>query len=222
MRLGRLKETKGMAIRKKVIRRFIVNGKEYESLEDMPDDIRRGIEKAMAKETRTKAKPRFEMSSGIVVNGKEYDSIEEMPPDVREIYEELKEAIESGEMTDDAVSLAGEDITSKNLYSKAISYSGPGPIGPQSSFLSFPRWVKTGLFFIAVIMALYFLIHINIVPRLLTLLEPSGDYQVYFYRDADGDGRGNHEEWILGKMDEEAPAGYTVVVGDCDDHDPNK
>jgi hypothetical protein len=213
-----------MAIRRKVIRRFIVDGKEYKSLEEMPDDIRRGIEKAMAKVTHTKLKPRIITSSSpiIVVKGKEYDSIEEMPPDIREIYEEVKEAIETDEMTDDAVSLAGEDITSKKLYSKAMSYSGPGPIGPQSSLLSFPRWVKTGLFLIAVIMALSFLIHINIVPRLLTFLEPSGDYQVYFYRDADGDGRGNHAEWILGKMGEEAPAGYTVIVGDCDDHDPNK
>jgi len=211
-----------MAIRKKAKTRYIVDGKEYKSLEEMPDDIRRGIEKAMAEEAHTQAKPKMIISSRFVINGKEYDSIEEMPPDVREMYERVVEALATGETNDHTVSPADEDITSKNLYSKEISYRGPGPIGPKSSFLLFPRLAKIGLFLIAVILALYFLIRADILPSVSILLQPSGDYQVYFFRDADGDGRGNSEEWILGKGGEEPPVGYTVSVGDCDDHDPNK
>ena len=60
------------------------------------------------------------------------------------------------------------------------------------------------------------------IPGFSNLFKLNGDYQIYLYRDADGDGRGNPEKWILGKMGEDPPLGYTVVVGDCDDHDPNK
>lgn len=51
---------------------------------------------------------------------------------------------------------------------------------------------------------------------------PEGGYEVYCYRDADGDGRGNPEERILIREGDTPPKGYTVVAGDCDDHDPNK
>ena len=205
-----------MAIQIKIKRKFIVNHKKYQSLEEMPDDIRQAIEKTM---TNSEPNTRRKTETKIVVNGKEYDSIEEMPPDIREQYEKAIKALRTSKMNHDEVLLADEGMSSGNLHKKTISYGGPGPIEPQSSF---PRWVITGLVFIAVIMTLYFLIHFKIAPAHLNFLRPSGDYQVYFYRDADGDGRGNPEEWILGKMNEEPPPGYTVVVGDCDDHDANK
>ena len=50
--------------------------------------------------------------------------------------------------------------------------------------------------------------------------EPS--YQVYVYRDVDGDGRGNPS--IKKTINQGVPvlSGYTVVVGDCDDNDSSK
>lgn len=95
----------------------------------------------------------------------------------------------------------------------------PGPIEPKPFF---PHWVIAGFIFIGVIMTLYHLSHFKNAPVSLNFLRPSGDHQVYFYRDADGDGRGNPEEWILGKRKEGPPPGYTVVAGDCCDHDPSK
>lgn len=205
-----------MATKIKVKRKFIVNNKKYRSLEEMPDDIRQRIEKAM---TNSEPNTRLNTETKIVANGKEYDSIEEMPPDIRELYEKAIKTLGTSKMSHDKVSLADEGMSWANPHKKTISYGGPGPIEPQPSF---PRWVINALVFIAVMMTLYFLIHFKIAPAHLNFLRPSGDYQVYFYRDADGDGRGNPEEWILGKMNEEPPPGYTVVVGDCDDHDPNK
>ena len=79
-----------------------------------------------------------------------------------------------------------------------------------------------GFVLIAVIMTLYYLSHLKSAPVSLNLLRPSRDHQVYFYRDADEDGRGNPEEWILGKKSEGSPPGYTVVAGDCYDQDPTK
>ena len=93
---------------------------------------------------------------------------------------------------------------------------------PQTPFWSHYRWLILGAVLVGVFTGLYFLNHSIIVPRVLKFLEPSGDYKTYFYRDADGDGRGSPEEKIIGKWGEEPPQGYTDVVGDCDDHDPNK
>ena len=73
-------------------------------------------------------------------------------------------------------------------------------------------------------LALLFLLFILVkrFPGLMTIVQPRGGFQCYFYLDADGDGRGNPEYKILGKVRQEPPPGYTVVVGDCDDNNPNK
>ena len=59
-------------------------------------------------------------------------------------------------------------------------------------------------------------------PALIDTTTPQGGYQCYFYRDADGDGRGNPEMKLLGKLGETPPAGYTLTPGDCDDNDPKR
>ena len=145
-----------------------------------------------------------------------------MPPDIRELYGKAIKALRTSKMTHDDGSLEGEGMSSGNLRKKAISYSGPGPIEPQSSFSFYGRRLIIGAVIIGLITGLYFLMRIKIAPAAFKFLETSGDYHVYFYRDADGDGRGDHTKKILGKLGEEPPVGYTVVVGDCDDHNPNK
>ena len=58
-----------------------INGREYGSLEEVPQELRHTVEDALAK-----ASPG---SSGrITVNGVSYDGPDEMPPDVRRLYEE--------------------------------------------------------------------------------------------------------------------------------------
>jgi len=76
------------------------------------------------------------------------------------------------------------------------------------------------IFGVAFLFLLFILI--KLFPGLIKIVQSQGGFQCYFYRDADGDGRGNPEKWILGKVGEEPPIGYTVVVGDCDDNNPNK
>lgn len=208
-----------MGIQIKVTKKIIGKSKRYRSLEEVPDDIRQAIEKAM-----THSDPDTQLNTEIktVVNGKEYNSIEEMPPDVRELYDKAVKALRTGKMTPDQAPIAGQGMSSGNLHKKAIGYRGPGPIEPQSFFSSFSRWVIIGLVFLAAFTGFCLLLHTKILPGLVGLLQPSGGYEVHFYRDADGDGRGNPQEKILGKLGEEPPVGYTVVVGDCDDHNPNK
>lgn len=142
-----------MAIQIKVIKKIISKGKKYQSLEEMPDDIRQAIEKAMTDDGLT-SQPNTETK--IVVNGTEYNSIDEMPPDIRELYEKAIKALRTRELTHDEVSLAGDGM-SGNLHKRAISYRGPEPIEPQSFFSSFLDWLIWGALILAVITVLYFL-----------------------------------------------------------------
>ena len=68
-------------------RRFIVNGREYASVEEMPEDIRHAYEQAMASMGREAhgvnlAGPQ----TRVVFNGEEYGSLDEMPEDIRQLY----------------------------------------------------------------------------------------------------------------------------------------
>lgn len=70
-------------------RRFVIAGKEYTSVEEMPPDIREAFEEAMA--SRTADPDAAKTKTRIVFNGEEYESTDDMPPDLRRFYEELLE-----------------------------------------------------------------------------------------------------------------------------------
>jgi len=71
-----------------VKRRIVINGREYSSLDAMPEELRRVYERAVSAHGDPEggggapaAKTR------IVIDGREYGSTEEMPPGIRAIYE---------------------------------------------------------------------------------------------------------------------------------------
>ena len=145
-----------MAIQIKLIKKLRGNRKKYRSLEEMPDDLRQAIERTMTtgdpnKQQNTETK--------ITVNGKEYDSIEQMPPDIRELYVTAIKALKTSKSTDEEFSFSGEGVSWGSLPKKTISYSGPGPIEPETSLSSFHRGLIIGALLVAVIAGLYFLIH---------------------------------------------------------------
>ncbi len=80
-----------MKLNVNVKRKFRINGKEYGSLEEMPEDVR-----AIALKTMDRpGTPSGEAQSGsskIVFNGVEYASIDEMPTYARNLYEQAVEA----------------------------------------------------------------------------------------------------------------------------------
>lgn len=65
----------------KVVRKIIVNGVEYHSLEEMPPDVREKYQKALGAELR----------SGVSLNGQQYDSLESLPPDIRKTISDAVE-----------------------------------------------------------------------------------------------------------------------------------
>lgn len=58
---------------------YKINGQEYDSLEDVPAEIREALWQAA---TASSAVP-----TRITVNGVEYDNAEAMPPEIRSLYE---------------------------------------------------------------------------------------------------------------------------------------
>jgi hypothetical protein len=63
------------------------NGQDYASGEEMPADVRRAYEQAMASLKISGGVQGGRSSTKILLNGMEYGSVEEMPTDVRQLYE---------------------------------------------------------------------------------------------------------------------------------------
>lgn len=77
-----------------VKRKYKFNNKEYNSLDEMPPDVRTIFEKAAAEKLGgygINASPKTK----IVFNGTEYESIDKMPADIRKLYEDIMKASES-------------------------------------------------------------------------------------------------------------------------------
>ena len=80
-----------------VKRTFKINGKEYNSTEEMSAGLRETFKKAMA--SHADSARRIDPAAArtkIVFNGTEYESIDAMPQDVRQLYEKILKAAETG------------------------------------------------------------------------------------------------------------------------------
>jgi hypothetical protein len=89
-----------MGIKVTINKKFIVNGKEYRSLDEMPQNIREAYEKALSVSAGggLPVGPPG-VTARITFNGKSYAGVEEMPADVRQAYESLMAAVEGGKET---------------------------------------------------------------------------------------------------------------------------
>ena len=77
----------GMEFNVNIKRKIKVNGKEYDSLEEVPEQFRQTVQHALD----SAGAPGVHRK--ITVNGVGYDSVEAMPPDERRLYEDaLKKA----------------------------------------------------------------------------------------------------------------------------------
>jgi len=98
-------------------RLIVIDGKIYNSVDEMPEDVRRNYENAMRQSggnpndasnplgflealtdisNKTSTSNVFS-SSRIVINGKVYNGIDELPPDIRTEYEQAISAIKDGD-----------------------------------------------------------------------------------------------------------------------------
>jgi hypothetical protein len=81
-----------MKISFKVNRKITYNGKEYASVDELPETVRHAYENAMG--TGTAGETESQTSKlRLIVNGKEYSSVEEMPAEIREAYQTAMSAV---------------------------------------------------------------------------------------------------------------------------------
>jgi hypothetical protein len=147
-----------MGLTLNVKRKFIINGKEYNSVEEMPPELREAYEKAVSSGSGVEfQKPQVSLKTKIVFNGKEYDSLHAMPGDVRGVYQSVMKAAETGEASPEMLSAALGDGLTLTPQGQALhtSFGLPKPIEPASSFS--PRWVIAGLALLGFVFALYYL-----------------------------------------------------------------
>jgi hypothetical protein len=79
-----------------VKRKFKINGKEYNSIEEMPDDIREAFKKAIGSQADPGDKIKHQaIQTKIIFNGTEYDSIDAIPQEVRQLYEKVLKTAEN-------------------------------------------------------------------------------------------------------------------------------
>ncbi|HEU5397692.1 MAG TPA: hypothetical protein VFV77_00310 [Gammaproteobacteria bacterium] len=70
---------------------IVVAGRSYNSVEEMPAEVRRVYDLAVAARNEGEDHDRLK----IVFNGQEYESLDKMPPDVRKLYQTQQVAMET-------------------------------------------------------------------------------------------------------------------------------
>lgn len=156
-------------IRSEVSHKYIINGKEYTRLEDVPEEFRALLQKAEDEALQGKVSgdadaPQFQVSKEItkyVVNGKEYERVEDMPENVRKIFEDKNQ---------NGIPDILEDTGLKTEFKKEINFSvkketkpsSHAPSGMKDPFA--PPQQEIGKFIIFVLMMLglfvyYFALH---------------------------------------------------------------
>jgi hypothetical protein len=147
-----------MNVNVNVKRKYKINGKEYNSIEEMPPDIRNACEKAMASKSGLgqQANPGA-MKTKIIFNGTEYQSIDAMPQDVRQLYEKVLKAAETG--TAPANIITAGDISGMQAGPKTYGTTNMGNMGKPAKIepTAFsPRILIIGVLLITLIILLYF------------------------------------------------------------------
>jgi len=80
-----------MSVKINFKRRIVVNGREYASVEEMPQNVRMVYDAALAKAGGTSF--RIASSGGIRFNGREYARADDMPPEERRLYDLAMQAV---------------------------------------------------------------------------------------------------------------------------------
>ncbi len=148
-----------MNININVKRKFKINGKEYNSIEEMPDDLREIFKKTMGSQTGTVLTTSHAAErTKIVINGTEYDSVDAIPQDVRRLYENALKGAETGAVLHeiDVAGIYSGIMTGSKTPETARTGELRRPIKVESSFS--PRALILGILAAALILLLYYLV----------------------------------------------------------------
>ena len=111
-----------MGIEVNVTREFVVNGKTYRSLEELPPEFREALRGALASQ---QGESKAGVCREVIVNGKRYDDARAMPDGVREMYAVAMQCIGPGKGAPAAKPAAGlQPIVPQGSSSRSLMLGG--------------------------------------------------------------------------------------------------
>jgi hypothetical protein len=148
-----------MNININVKRKFTINGKEYYSIEEMPDDIREIFKKTIGSQSGLGHEiGHTAVRTKIYFNGTEYDNIDAIPQDVRQLYENVLKGAEVGAAPTgiDITGLSSRMMTGPVTPGTTRRGDNQKPIKIETSFS--PRMLIVSITVAALILLLYYLV----------------------------------------------------------------
>ena len=150
--------TMNITVRKKII----VNGREYKSVEEMPENIRNAYRNAMAAAGGPGHAINPEGSKvKIVFNGQVYKSAEDMPLEVRRIYDGAMAAVETDRAAEAHAWKTWEKITALPATGDGEKFlpsiMSPIKAGADDPASSRSRWLIAGMMILMLLIVFYFL-----------------------------------------------------------------
>jgi hypothetical protein len=140
--------------------KFIVNGREYTSPEEMPDDVRKAYETAKGFRfgaLHTEGYTQF--TSKITFNGQEYENPDAMPPDVRQTYDHVMKSVLKGEVPLELIAgrkaigaLSGHGEEDGRIA------EGPMPMVFESAFSNVKRRMVAGFILLILLGGIYYVL----------------------------------------------------------------
>lgn len=149
-----------MSINISIKRKFVVNGKEYGSVDEMPEQVRDAYKKAAETlGTGTTGAPHIQATSTkIVFNGQEYPDKESMPSDVRKMYEGVMQAVDGGKNSFRLGADFNVDVTLNRKAGESPALTGRvRPVGQEPLFSKFQLLCAGGAILLLLLYYLFFL-----------------------------------------------------------------
>jgi len=138
---------------------FVVNGKEYKSVEEMPDNIRQAYERARARSEALHVESTAHLTTRITFNGQEYAGPDAMPPDVRQKYARVMESLLKGKLPPELTNQIKESgALSEYGAEEHRTVEGPQPMIFESAFATPKYWLIAGFFLIILLGGLFYLL----------------------------------------------------------------
>ena len=82
-----------MPVKINVKTKIIFNGKEYSSPDELPPELRKAYDQALANRSASQ-QMQITTSSKVTFNGQTYNSADEMPAEARQFYDKMMEAVD--------------------------------------------------------------------------------------------------------------------------------
>jgi hypothetical protein len=142
------------------VRKITVNGREYDSIEHMPPEVRKMYSQAMAAlgkagapgaSDHLKANVSCVVKESIVCNNREYKSLDELPPEIRKLVEQMPK-LSAGDTTGQVIEVKTETAPTEMRF-----FESPSPRDNRPERDPKVAWLLVSMLTVAVVVLLFLL-----------------------------------------------------------------